>query len=312
MLNRDILNSSRDSGEKRRHAIDIVNIPPADRLCHIKHPSPDLIKNLVHLGDDYISLSQIDLSSAYFGKALELAYQLYGEGANVPDIAHCIMYTGDIHALKKQYDKAEKSYKKAMNIHQKTVDIKTYPAMARIHHRLGNILYLQKPKTPSRAKSEFARALARFHIVKGYTDPHAMAQTLQMLGSCCLAMKNHYQAQEHFHRALTLLNDKYYSTPRIVALCCLGKIHDKLGEVSKAKEVYWEALRIDMESHDQTTNKPYEFKATLQEMQLYVLQEPGPLVKKPQPFEMPLPSSPDDLLGLFNELGRSMGGLSHH
>ena len=71
--------------------------------------------------------------------------------------------------------------------------------MARIHHRLGNILYLQKPMTPSRAKSQFARALARFHIVEGYTDPHARAQSLQMLGFCCLAVKIPYQAQEHFH-----------------------------------------------------------------------------------------------------------------
>ena len=98
----------------------------------------------------------------------------------------------------------------------------------------------------------------------------------------------------------------------MVSLCGLGAIHDELGEVSKAKELYWEALRIDMESHHQTTNKPFEDKAILQYMRHYVLQEPGPSVKKPQPFEMPLPSSPDDLLGLFNELGRSMGGLSHH
>ena len=62
--------------------------------------SPDLIKKLVNLGDNYIRQSRLDLSTAYFGKALELAYQLYGEEANVPDIADCMMYTGDIHALK--------------------------------------------------------------------------------------------------------------------------------------------------------------------------------------------------------------------
>ena len=183
--------------------------------------------------------------------------------------------------------------------------------MARMQQRLGNIYFL-KPKTLPRAKSQFARALARFHIVEGYTDPHAMAQTLQMLGSCCLAVKDHYQAQEHFHRALNLLNDKYYSTTRIVLLCGLGVIYDELGEVSKAKEVYWEALRIDLKSHDQATNKPFEDEATLQYMRLYVSQEPGPSVKKPLPFEMPLPSSPGDLLGLLNALKSSMEGLSHH
>ena len=100
----------------QKDAVNFLAQSPEDRLHVIRDTSPDIIACLVCLADVYSKSGKYPQAAAYYKKALQCLYELYGDGAVVFEAGVMLNNLGINYKKSGEYSKADECYDQALAI----------------------------------------------------------------------------------------------------------------------------------------------------------------------------------------------------
>ena len=140
-------------------AVNFLAQSPEDQLHAITDTSPVIIADLCLLADVYSKSGKYSQAAAYYKKALQCVYELYGDGAVVLDAGGILNNLGNNNKRSGEYSKADECHEQALAIYTELHKESAHHAMTLINQ---GFLYHKHLKDLEKAESLYREALTIF------------------------------------------------------------------------------------------------------------------------------------------------------
>ena len=140
----------------QKDAVNFLAQSPEDRLHAIRDTSPGIIAQLCLLADVYSKSGKYPQAAAYYKKALQCIYELYGDGAVVLEAGQMLNNLGINYTKSGEYYQADECYNRARAIYTEL-----QPESLDYAHALYNqgVLHHKHLKDSEKAESLYREAL---------------------------------------------------------------------------------------------------------------------------------------------------------
>jgi CHAT domain-containing protein/tetratricopeptide (TPR) repeat protein len=205
----------------------------------------DVGASLGYLGGLYWTLGQHIKAEAYFKRSLQMREA--GLGPDHPDVASSLSSLAMVKAANREYEEAERLYKRVLDIRSRTIALDTpdgaHPGIAMSLNSLGWIYTCQGRY--AEAESLYREAIDIWNKAFGYEHPRSVG-VIEDLGYNYVSAGDYDAAEQTYARALDIIDrtlgpDHPQASGILEALSGLSRVEDRPGDAVPVAE---RAIRI--------------------------------------------------------------------